>query len=307
MSTLNKCLESIKKQSISDDIEVIIVDSMSTDGSRELALQNRAQLVDIPIEAFNHGLTRNIGVQYATGDLIFLTVQDAWIPDVDMLERMSKHFEDPCVMAVVGHQAVPHEKDKNPLIWYAPYSKPSVTERFIEERERNDFLKLPKLKLQSIIAWDDVVAMYRKTALIQQPFENTEFAEDWIWSYNSLHRGWKLLRDSSLVVYHYHHQSYAYAFRTTYTVNYHFHKYFNFLPDLPPLVLPLLQAIYHLAKNKRLSITERVYWINYNALAKFANFFSTLNFLIRFKLGGIAGIEKGYRKFCKIIPIGKQK
>ena len=283
-ATLKRCLQSITAQTIAENLEIIVLDSMSTDGSREIALSYGAQIVDIPNGTFDHGLTRNKGVQAATGELIYLTVQDAWISDTGMLERMACHFEDILVKAVVGHQAVPHEKDKNPFIWYRPISSPGVTIKLIAGVEA--FKKLKVKEQQSLVAWDDVVAMYRKDALLQQPFVQTAFAEDWIWSFNALQKGWKLLRDSSLVVYHYHHHSFQYTFKSCYTINYHFYKFFKYKPAYPVLLLPVIRATYHLMKHQQLSLKEKIYWIGHNVLGKLGFFFSTILFLIRLNIGG---------------------
>jgi rhamnosyltransferase len=303
--TLHKCLSTVCNQTLKDEIEIIVLNSMSTDESCDIARRYGAKIIDIPDGTFNHGLTRNIGVLHATGALVYFTVQDAWIASGDMLEKMARHFESEEVMAVAGHQAVPHEKDKNPFVWYRPYSKPGITEKFITNNI--DFLGMPAHKQQALVAWDDVVAMYRKSALLQQPFVQTEFAEDWIWSYQALMKGWKLLHDSSLVVYHYHHQSYRYVFNTGYTINYHFYKFFKYKPAVPSVIMPITRVIYHLLKNKHLSIREKIYWIVHNISGKLALCFSTINFLIRFKVAGAVGIEKGYRKYCKSIPQGQHR
>lgn len=304
-ATLERCLQSVIDQSIAKSLEIIILNSMSADNSMEIATRFNARIIDIPNGKFNHGLTRNAGVQHASCELVYLTVQDAWISGNDMLEKMAKHFDDEEVMAVSGHQAVPHEKDKNPLVWYRPYSAPHVTDRLITNKEA--FKNLPVKEQQSLISWDNVVSMYRKTALIEQPFVKTEFSEDWVWSYHALLKGWKLLYDSSLVVYHYHHQTYQYSFNSAYTLNYHFYKFFRYKPSIPALVLPMCKATYHLLKNKKLSITEKIYWLMHNVSGRVGNYFSTINFLSRLKTGGEKGIEKGYNKYCKSIPQGKQK
>jgi len=303
--TLERCLQSVVDQTIAKDVEIIVLNSMSTDNSVEIAKRFNARIINIPGGTFNHGLTRNIGVQHASYDLIYLTVQDAWIGANDMLEKMSKHFDDVAVMAVVGHQAIPHEKDKNPFLWYKPYSAPQVMVRKVKDNET--FEKLSVGEQQSLISWDNVVAMYRRSALAEQPFEKTAFAEDWIWSYNALKKGWKLLHDSSLVVYHYHHQSYQYVFNSTYTINYHFYKFFKYKPTLPALLSPMGKATYHLLKNKKLSVREKLYWILHNWSGRLGSYFSTFNFLTRLKTGGEKSIENGFNKYCREIPQGKQK
>lgn len=303
-ATLEKCLHGIAGQTLAANIQLIILDSMSTDSSRAIGLKYGAKIIGIPEGSFDHGLTRNIGVQHATGKLVFFTVQDAWIAKEDMLEVMARHFDDMRVMGVTGHQAVPHERDKNPVLWYKPYSVPEVKERMVTDIDK--FRKISSHEQKSLIAWDDVVAMYRKEALIELPFIETEFAEDWVWSYNALLKGWKLLYDPSLIVYHYHHQSFRYAFNLAYTYNYHFYKFFGYKPKLPLTIKPVAEAGYHLLKNKSLSLKEKISWIIHNTGYRLANYISTINFLLRLKRGQ-KSIEKGYIKYCKAIPQGKQK
>lgn len=302
--TLEKCLSSIRNQTV-ENVEIIVLDSMSDDDSKEIALKFDAKIIEIPEGTFNHGLTRNTGVQYARGDLLFYTVQDAFLSGNNLLEKMVKHFDDPQVMGVVGHQAVPHEKDKNPLLWYKRYSEPKVEIRQIKDIEK--FKNSDHGVQQSLIAWDDVIAMYRKTALLQQPFVKTQFAEDWIWSRDALMRGWKLIYDPSLVVYHYHHSGYRYAYKVAYAVNYHFYKYFNFKPQVPDLLMPLAKSIYHLGKNPELKLKEKLYWVSHNFLSKLGTFNSHVNFLIHNYLGGTKSIRKRYQKICREVPQGKQK
>ncbi len=304
-ATLDSCLASLKKQTIGTDLEIIILDSMSTDSSREIALKYGATIIDIPAESFDHGLTRNLGVQYATGDLIYLTVQDARIAETDMLEKMSAHFEDDEVMGVVGHQAVPHEKDKNPLLWFKRFSRPEISIRQVKDIAA--FEKLPAASQRKLVAWDNVVAMYRKTALLQQPFVQTEFAEDWIWSEQALRRGWKLIHDPGIVAWHYHHQGYRYAFRAAYAMNYHFYKFLGYRPAVPALLLPMLKATYHIFKNPQLRFKEKWYWTFHNYATISGTFFSHVNFLWRLQTGSVKSVEKGYKKYCKAIPQGAQK
>jgi rhamnosyltransferase len=304
-ATLERCLATLRNQTTGNCLEIIIPDSMSTDRSREIASQYGATIIDIPEGSFNHGLTRNTGLQHATGDLLFYTVQDAFLSENDLLEKMVKHFDDPQIMGVVGHQAVPHEKDKNPMLWYKRYSEPQIEIREIKDVEK--FKNASQAVQQSLMAWDNVVAMYRKTALLEQPFAETQFAEDWIWSRDALMRGWKLIYDPSLVVYHYHHSGYRYAYKVAYAVNYHFYKYFNFKPRIPDLFTPVAKSIYHLGKNPELKLKEKLYWVSHNFLSKLGTFNSHVNFLVHTYFGGTNSIENRYKKICREIPQGNQK
>jgi rhamnosyltransferase len=302
--TLEKCLSSIRNQSI-EDIEIIILDSMSTDASKEIALQYNSTVIEIPQGTFNHGLTRNIGATNASGDFLFYTVQDAWLSQNDLLKKMVTYFDDEKVMAAGGHQAVPHHKDKNPMLWYKRFSEPKVVIR--EANDIEQFKRSSQAIQQSLIAWDNVVAMYRRTALIEQPFVAAQFAEDWIWSRDALMRGWRLIYDPSLVVYHYHHSGYHYSYKLAFAINYHFYKFFNFKPAIPYLFIPIVKATYHLTKETRLSVSEKLYWLFRNFSSGLGTFNSHINFWFHKYIGGIKSVEKRYNKVCKIIPQGEQK
>ena len=278
---------------------------MSTENSREIANRYEAKIIPIPDGTFNHGLTRNIGAQNASGDLLFFTVQDAWLSENDLLEKMAKHFEDEKVMGVTGHQAVPHEKDKNPMLWYQRFSEPKVVIREIKDVE--EFKRSSQANQQFLIAWDNVVAMYRKSALIEQPFVATQFAEDWIWSREALLGGWKLIYDPSLVVYHYHHSGYNYAYKVAFAVNYHFYKFFNFKQCIPGIFLPMVKATYHLSKNSQLTMREKWYWMFHNYATRIGTFNSHVNFVFHNYIGGIKSVEKRYNQVCKKIHQGEQK
>ena len=156
-ATLKRCLDSLRSQTIGKELEIIVLDSMSTDTSAEIAVGYGATIIAVADGSFDHGLTRNIGVAHSSGELVYLTVQDAWLSANDLLERMAGRFRDADVMAVVGHQAVPHEKDKNPVEWYRPVSISSVTEKQVSNQ--GDFLNMPQQEQQSLVAWDNVVAM----------------------------------------------------------------------------------------------------------------------------------------------------
>lgn len=301
-ATLERCLSSLCSQSVRPE-EIIILDTNSTDSSIAIAQRYGAKIFPIEEEKFDHGLTRNEGLKYCLGDFIYLTVQDAWIPENNMLERMVSHFQNPEVMAVCGHQAVPHEKDKNPLKWYRRYSEHNVHLRRIDDGE--EFKNLAQHAQQKLVAWDNVIAMYRASALRQLPFVQTQMAEDWVWSYHALLKGWTLLRDSSLLVFHYHHQTFKYVFRTSWSVNYHFYKFFNYKPTLSSVFTPGLKAVYHLFRNKELSPGEKLYWSSHNLLERIGTWYANFVFLLRLRLGGLKYVEKGYYKFCKKIPQGK--
>jgi glycosyltransferase involved in cell wall biosynthesis len=59
-------------------IEVVIVDSGSTDGSHERARAAGARVIEIPPSEFSHSHARNLGARHATGEHLLFMVQDAY-------------------------------------------------------------------------------------------------------------------------------------------------------------------------------------------------------------------------------------
>ncbi len=59
-------------------VEVVIVDSGSTDGTAELSAQLGCKLVRITQSEFSHSYSRNVGADAATGELLVFMVQDAY-------------------------------------------------------------------------------------------------------------------------------------------------------------------------------------------------------------------------------------
>ncbi len=302
-STLGKCLQSIRNQTIKD-IEIIVLDSRSSDSSVAIAKSFDCTIIDIEPSSFNHGLTRNIGVKAANAAILYLTVQDAYLAHEMMFENMLNHFTDMNVMAVTGHQAVPHDKDKNPVFWFKRISEPVVeVKQFLNV---DAFKNLSPSEKVAKLGWDNVVAMYRKDALIELPFIKTAYAEDAYWCYEALLKGWKLLYDSSIVTYHYHHKTFSYSYRVTWALQYHFYSFFKYKPSVPPFFTIMAKRTYQLLRNQELTFSGKLYWIFYNLTSEMGNWMAVLNFLWKLKFFGKQAIEKSYLKYCKEIPQGMQ-
>ena len=85
--------------------QVLVVDSMSTDNTRELVNRAGYQLITIPSAEFRHGATRQMAAEHMdwAETLIFLT-QDA-VPAGDRpLSTLLSAFDDPSVGAAYGRQ-----------------------------------------------------------------------------------------------------------------------------------------------------------------------------------------------------------
>ena len=97
---IEKLLSSILDQTYKD-YEVIIVDDMSTDNSREIINKfisdNDLYVKFCMYHSFKkrwNGGTRNLGVSYAKGDYILFADCDDWFNSTDCLEQIAKVIEE---------------------------------------------------------------------------------------------------------------------------------------------------------------------------------------------------------------------
>jgi glycosyltransferase involved in cell wall biosynthesis len=88
---LEGTLRAVAGQSVSH--ELLVCDSGSRDGSRELARSHGARVLEISPGEFNHGDTRNLLVREASGERVALLTQDAEPVDERWLERLLGGFE----------------------------------------------------------------------------------------------------------------------------------------------------------------------------------------------------------------------
>ncbi len=300
-ATLARCLYALRQQKINYDLEIIVLDSGSTDRSVAIAKSYAAKIIDVPASTFNHGATRNLGVQAAKGDFVYLTVQDAFFADENMLQKMVDHLKDKSIVAVNGMQAVEPILDNNPAVWFKRASQPATTRIFFEQ---DVYQQLSHQQQFAAAAWDNVNALYRKSAVISLPFQFTNFAEDRLWARAALLQNASLLHDPAIVVYHYHHLHFSYHYRTELLLHVLYFEHFKVLPALPNMVTPLRRS-YHLIKNDKLSATQKIKWIGHNLLQTLAAFAAYAKFFLVKFIGGQNALKKLSNHFKINVPQGK--
>jgi rhamnosyltransferase len=203
---LHRCLDGIVRQRTYEEVETLIVDSGSRDGSRELAESRGARVLEVEASGFRHGATRNLAAAQARGDLLVFTTQDAYAADEHWLERLCAPLRTEKELAgVYGRQL--------------PNSDASPPERFFL-----DFLYGPSQRVQRV---GDTADLSLRTTLFSNvnsaisrsfwerfPFaDDLFFAEDQDWSRRVLLASYAIRYEPEAAVYHSHAYSLTTAFK----------------------------------------------------------------------------------------------
>ena len=124
---IGRLLEGITHQTIKD-VEIILVDSGSTDSTVPIAESFGARIVRIPSAEFTFGRSLNYGVRETTREFIVIASAHVYPVYPDWLETLLRPFEDDQVALTYGKQRGPgNAKFSEGQIfhqWYPDVSKP---------------------------------------------------------------------------------------------------------------------------------------------------------------------------------------
>src|SRR5438270_9163997 len=93
-SSIGDCLEAVYSQEGTGRLEVVMVDSGSTDRTLEIARKYPVRVEEIPADEFHHARTRNFAASLATGEYLVFLSQDAIPANCGWLKAMLQNFED---------------------------------------------------------------------------------------------------------------------------------------------------------------------------------------------------------------------
>lgn len=100
---ISKLLDGIRHQTI-DDVQVILVDSGSSDRTVEIANRYRVQVVSIQPQDFTFGRSLNLGISHAKADFVVFASAHVYPVYPDWLERLLEPFNDEKVALSYGKQ-----------------------------------------------------------------------------------------------------------------------------------------------------------------------------------------------------------
>jgi GT2 family glycosyltransferase len=201
-----RTLEMVHAQRVTSPVEILVVDTASSDGTVELCRERGVRVLGIEPHQFNHGLTRNYAITKTGGEYVALLVQDA-VPATDTwLQRMAEHLDrDPDVAGVTGPQEP--RPDADPVVrWELAYRARRLGDKtqVLPPFDPGEFEALDLEDRIYRCAFDNVNAMVRRSVWSRYPFQPLSFAEDMDWARRVLEGGSRLVYEPDASVVHSH-------------------------------------------------------------------------------------------------------
>lgn len=245
--------------------EILIIDSGSADGTVEFCMSSSSHTRVITIDSaeFGHGRTRNLALEHTDAELIIFTVQDACPPSSEWIALMVEDLVNNDLAALCGGQATPHDWDKNPVEWFRPIDN-NATPLIIDGGELGP---VSNEELFRYCGWDNVNAVYRRSALTAFPFQEVPFGEDMRWAKEALKNKLRIGYSYNNRVWHYHHRDYHFAYkRAAYDAYWRF-KNFGILPTSRKnrAISEWLKILHTITIKSGIFNPKSIgYWIRYN-------------------------------------------
>ena len=186
---LPRLLEGISQQSIKG-VEVILVDSGSTDGTASLAESFGARVVRIGAEEFTFGRSLNLGIRAAKHGLVVIASAHVYPVYPDWLECLLRPFEDEKTTLVYGKQRGTGTSN---------YSERQIFQQWFPEND------LPR---QPSPFCNNANAALRRTLWAEHPYDETLTGlEDVAWAKWAQSQGWDIVYASKAEIIHAHNET----------------------------------------------------------------------------------------------------
>ena len=189
---LGRLFEGIKKQTLYPEVEVILVDSGSTDSTVKIALQNGAKVVNIPPHEFSFGRALNKGCEIAKGSFLLFASAHVYPVYIDWIEKMLQSFDDKKVALVYGKQ-IGNEVTK--------YSESQLFKKWFPEESNYN---------QNHPFCNNANTAVRRTLWQEQPYdEDLTGLEDLDWANKIQNKGYRIAYEANAPIVHVHDESLA--------------------------------------------------------------------------------------------------
>jgi rhamnosyltransferase len=248
---IGRLLEGIKQQTIKD-VDVILVDSGSTDSTVTIAESHGAQIVRIPSAEFTFGRSLNHGIKAAKRELIVIASAHVYPVYPDWLETLLSPFQNEKVALTYGKQRGPE------------FSKFSEQQIFHQWYPDTSNLK------QDTAFCNNANAAIRKRLWLQNPYDETLTGlEDLAWAKWAKEQGYIISYVAEAEIIHVHNETpqgvynryrrEAMALRKIYP-----EAHFNLYDFLRLTITNILSDLWHAARERVfLKHISSIFWFRF--------------------------------------------
>jgi len=277
-----RVMDGLRRQTIWSDIDLVVVDSGSTDRTIEIATAAGARVQTIAPDTFNHGQTRDYGISLTNAPFVLLMVQDA-IPANDMVvESLLNAVQEPGIAGAYARQIPQENADvlikRNLNNWLT--GRVQRETRSIENLSA--YLALPPMERFLFCNFDNVCSIIRRSAWDEEKFTRLSFGEDIDWAERVLKRGLKIVYEPAAAVIHSHDRPISYEYKRTYVCHRKLYRQFG---------LRLIGRRKDVLRSWFLSLASDVKFV----LANEPNRYARIKLILRLPLLTLASVYGQYR------------
>jgi glycosyltransferase involved in cell wall biosynthesis len=186
---IGRLLDGIQQQKV-PEVQIILVDSGSTDGTVSIAQRYGAEVVHIRPQEFTFGRSLNLGVAQARAEIVVIASAHVYPVYPDWLERLVEPFVDPKVALTYGKQ------------------RGTPTSKFSEHQVFRQWFPDTPRPQQGHPFCNNANAAIRKSVWTQHPYDETLPAlEDLAWADWALQQGFTIQYVPEAEIVHVHHET----------------------------------------------------------------------------------------------------
>lgn len=192
--------------------EILVVDSASTDNTASIAKEYPGvRVLSIERKDFNHGLTRDMALREAIGDIVCFMTQDAVPANDKFVENLIAPILSDGEIAISSGRQLPKADARRfeQLVRAFNYTDVSYV------RSKAD---VSKLGIKTYFA-TDVCAAYRRSQYLELGgFGKTNMSEDMLMAAKAINAGYKVAYAADAEVYHSHNLTLKEQYRRNYAI-----------------------------------------------------------------------------------------
>lgn len=215
--TIGPCLDAVLAQDYEGEVDVLVIDSGSTDGTLDdVAARPAVRLHRIHPSGFDHGDTRNLGAGMTRGEAIVFLVQDAEPVGRRWLANLVRNLDDPQVAGAFSR--ILPRPDAGPLVKQGCEGDLCFRDERIEVRMHSPqaWAAQDPTSLRIQCNFNDVSSVVRRSVWERLPFSRGMFGEDIRFARAAIEAGWTVVFDPGSAVLHSHEYDARSVYRRTY-------------------------------------------------------------------------------------------